>query len=163
MPSAKASTQETVLAILAKQGTTHTDALRRSSGLTAVQLSNALTNLKKAGKITSSGPNGDRVHDIKDWAEPKTKAKKAKVVKTPKRKAVKATKDNPFRLDRALPEPKPGPFSLALAMAAIKEEPAQVNYVRAIATADGGCLVLNGDQLIHELEADAARAVRGLA
>ena len=100
----------------------------------------------------------DQNHDIKAGAAPKAQAKKAKPVKAAKRKV--PTRDIKARDSQA---PAPGPFALAMACASMQEEPIPHSYVRAIVTVDGGVLILNGDQLIHELEQDAARAVWGLA
>ena len=91
----------------------------------------------------------DQNHDIKAGAQ----AKKAKPVKAAKRKVHRA-----HIMARDSQAPAPGPFALAM-----QEGPIPHSYVRAIVTVDGGVLILNGDQLIHELEQDAALAVWGLA
>lgn len=156
------SNRDTVLAIIKKEAPITRARLTTLSGLTPRQLEQTCYQLASMGKIKADGPRGQRQYGL-----PTTKFLKLPAPEKPatprKKKPTSAAK--PAKASAAHPAARLGPFALALARTNGTSPPQThtPDGTRAIATQDGGAILLQGGFLVAELTPAQARAVQALA
>lgn len=161
-PAMATSNRDTVLAIIKKEAPITRARLTTLSGLTPRQLEQTCYQLASMGKIKADGPRGQRQYGL-----PTTKFSKLPAPEKPatprKKKPTSAAK--PAKASAAHPAARLGPFALALARTNGTSPPQThtPDGTRAIATRDGGAVILEGGFLVAELTPAQTRAVQALA
>lgn len=157
--------QETLLAALKKRSPVTRKELESMTGLESKALSNAIFNARKAKKIVCTGKGKHTGYSLAEAAKlvagPKSAARKPRTMRIPKtRLAAPMATPSPF-------DPAPAPMGRNAREVQdfnLFTSPLEATSLppRAIRKADGGAIIIRGNMVTAELDADTLAVVRQL-